>query len=279
MDAGQHEPGEPMARLELQGGLQPLDRLAAQLPLLHQVRSRQETLAASVGPSHECRDIPRIPAERRAEQAIRLPACGRCVCRPARTGERRAFGQERGATLGGGGLGARLSLPRHRGERQEHGRRRSATLSQRYVSTGNILFPARIARGGGDRRAPGPLGFRQVAFAYVGFAHDNPAEYRVMFCAEVAPTDDCRDSRRLRAACGIRGWPPACPAGCRPGRPWRPRMMAHAVWASLHGRVMLSLDGETAAIAPSVDAMVEQSTKMIRVGLAPRDAPGSEPRA
>lgn len=129
--------------------------------------------------------------------------------------------------------------------------------------------------------APGPLGFRQVAVAYVGFAHENPAEYRVMFGAEVARTEDLPGLQETSRGVlrfvegGLRGLQAAGRVG--PGDPW---LMALAVWASLHGLVMLSLDGQTADIAPSVDAMVDQSTKMIMFGLAPRDGPpASEAKA
>ena len=119
--------------------------------------------------------------------------------------------------------------------------------------------------------APGPLGFRQVAYAYVRFAHENPAEYRVMFGAEVAQTEDLpglqQTSRGVLEFVG--GGLRALQAAGRVG-PGDPSMMALAVWASLHGLVMLSLDGQTADVAPSLDALVEQMTGMIMFGLAPR---------
>jgi len=51
-----------------------------------------------------------------------------------------------------------------------------------------------------------------------------------------------------------------------PGDPW---LMAAATWAMLHGLVMLSRDGQAASVA-SEDALVEEATRMMMFGLAPR---------
>ena len=127
------------------------------------------------------------------------------------------------------------------------------------------------ALGSAMASAEGRPGFRQVAVAYVRFAHEHPAEYRVMFGAEVAKTDELpglqQTSRGVLAgvAAGLRGLQAAGLVGSGD-----PDMMALAAWASLHGLVMLSLDGQTEGVAPSLDALVDEMTRMIMFGLAPR---------
>ncbi len=123
------------------------------------------------------------------------------------------------------------------------------------------------------RTAEGRLGFKQVAVAYVRFGRANSAEYRVMFGPEVAARDDLpelRDQSRgvlQFVAFGIDALQKAGAVG-----PGDPSMMAASLWAALHGLVMLSLDGQVAGVAPSLDALVEETTRIVMFGLAPRDA-------
>jgi AcrR family transcriptional regulator len=118
--------------------------------------------------------------------------------------------------------------------------------------------------------AGGRPGLRGVARAYVRFGLKNPAEYRVMFGPEVALTDDLPALRETGrsvlgfVAEGIAGLQKAGLVG--PGDPW---LMAAATWAMLHGLVMLSLDGQAASVA-SEDALVEEATRMMMFGMAPR---------
>lgn len=119
--------------------------------------------------------------------------------------------------------------------------------------------------------AGGRPGLRNVAEAYVRFGLDNPAEYRVMFGPEVAVTDDLpalRETGRSTlgfVAEGLTGLQKAGLVG--PGDPW---LMAVATWATLHGLVMLSLDGQTAGVAPDVDDLVQEATRIMMFGMAPR---------
>ncbi|GLC26813.1 TetR/AcrR family transcriptional regulator [Roseisolibacter agri] len=124
------------------------------------------------------------------------------------------------------------------------------------------------------RSAEGPAGFRQVAFAYVRFAHAHPAEYRVMFGPEVARHADFPDLRAEShgilgfVAEGIGALQTAGLVG-----PGDPAIMAVALWSMLHGLVMLSLDGQTAGVAPSLEALVEETTRLMMFGMARRPAP------
>lgn len=123
----------------------------------------------------------------------------------------------------------------------------------------------------GIRSAEGRLGFKQVAVSYVRFALENPAEYRVMFGPEVAATGDLPELRHQArgvlefVAFGIDALQKAGAVG-----PGDPSIMAAALWASLHGLVMLSLDGQTQGVAPSLDALVEETTRIMMFGMAPR---------
>jgi AcrR family transcriptional regulator len=117
----------------------------------------------------------------------------------------------------------------------------------------------------------GRKGFKQIGLAYVRFAHEHSAEYRVMFGAELAQRDDLpgllQQSRSVIefVAHGIAELQKAGVVG-----PGEPRTLAVTVWAVLHGLVMLSLDGQTAASGLSVDELVEEATRMIMFGMAPR---------
>ena len=119
--------------------------------------------------------------------------------------------------------------------------------------------------------AQGRGGLKMVALAYVHFGLANPAEYRVMFGPEVAITDDLPALRETArgvlgfVAEGIRQLQGAGLVG--DGDPWK---MAVATWATLHGLVMLTLDGQTAGVAPDADDLVEEATRIMMFGMARR---------
>ena len=114
-------------------------------------------------------------------------------------------------------------------------------------------------------------GLRGVARAYVAFALENPAEYRVMFGQEVANTEDLPGLRETSrsvlgfVAQGIGMLQNAGLIGVG-----EPALMAVVTWAQLHGLVMLALDGQSAGVAPSIDAQVEEATRIMMFGMAPR---------
>ena len=90
-----------------------------------------------------------------------------------------------------------------------------------------------------------------------------------MFGPEVAVTDDLPSLRQTgRSVLGFvaEGISQLQKAGLiGPGDPW---MMAVATWATLHGLVMLSLDGQTAGVAPNLDVLVEEATRIMMFGMA-----------
>ena len=117
----------------------------------------------------------------------------------------------------------------------------------------------------------GREGLRSVARAYVQFAHDNEAEYRVMFGPEVANTSDLpglRETARSVLSFVAQGIGMLQKAGLV--APGDSALMAVVTWAQLHGLVMLSLDGQSATVAPSIDAQVQEATRIMMFGMAPR---------
>jgi AcrR family transcriptional regulator len=121
--------------------------------------------------------------------------------------------------------------------------------------------------------ASGRAALKQVALAYVKFARENSAEYRVMFGPEVAITDDLPDLRHTaRSVLGFvaEGIVQLQRAGAvADGDAW---MIAVAIWSMLHGLVMLSLDGQAASVTPDLDALVAEATRIMMFGMAPRNA-------
>lgn len=122
----------------------------------------------------------------------------------------------------------------------------------------------------GMQSARGRAGLKQVAVAYFEFGLANPAEYRVMFGPEMADTRDFPSLRETGR--GVLGGVAEAVTQLQnagligPGDPW---LIAVALWSTLHGLVMLALDGQTEGIADS-DALVEEATRIVMFGMAPR---------
>jgi AcrR family transcriptional regulator len=123
----------------------------------------------------------------------------------------------------------------------------------------------------GMQSAGGRAGFKQVAIAYVRFGLDNPAEYRVMFGPELADSSDFPSLQQTGRAVlgGVAGAVSGLQAAGLVG-PGDPSLIAAALWSTLHGLVMLVLDGQTEHIAPDPDVLVEEATRIVMFGIAPR---------
>lgn len=128
----------------------------------------------------------------------------------------------------------------------------------------------------GERGLPA---FRRGMAAYVRFAHEYPAEYRVMFGPEVARRDDLPqlDAAQLEAAAlGVfgllRGGIVRLQQAGAIGE-GDPGLMAITAWATLHGLVMLSLDGQTAVTGRSWDTLVDAATGLLIAGMSATPAP------
>jgi AcrR family transcriptional regulator len=126
---------------------------------------------------------------------------------------------------------------------------------------------ARVGEKGGRE------GLKGVALGYVDFAMSNPTLYRVMFGPELADTEDLpslRDTSRGVlgfVATGIQQLQTTGLIG-----PGDPMSMAVATWAMLHGLVMLSLDGTSKGVAPPMDVLIEDATRIMMFGMAGRDS-------
>jgi AcrR family transcriptional regulator len=120
-------------------------------------------------------------------------------------------------------------------------------------------------------KTEGRLALKQVAVAYVRFALDHPAEYRIMFGAELAATADLPSLRETsRSVLGFVTHGIARLQGSGLVGPGDPALMAVATWSMLHGLVTLSLDGHTAGLGLSADALVDEATRIMMFGMAPR---------
>jgi AcrR family transcriptional regulator len=111
--------------------------------------------------------------------------------------------------------------------------------------------------------------------AYAEYAEHHPARYRVMFGPELSQRDGLPGldraahdlfevlrepiSRMQRG--GIIG-------------PGEPTHLAITAWATIHGLVMLSLDGQTEATGETAEQLVEAAIALLIKGLTARPNPG-----
>jgi AcrR family transcriptional regulator len=124
---------------------------------------------------------------------------------------------------------------------------------------------------GGVQKGGSREGFKGFAIAYVEFAMANPAQYRLMFGPEVANHSDLPSLQQTSrgvlgfVAEGIR----QLQAGglVREGDPWS---MAVALWATLHGLVMIHLDGISEGVAPPLPVLLDDAMRTMMYGMAPR---------
>ena len=112
-------------------------------------------------------------------------------------------------------------------------------------------------------------GLRQLAIEYVGFAHEHPAEYRVMFGAEILTDDDYTELRdSSRAVFDLLSGGIAALQERGVIRKGDPDTMAIGAWAMMHGLVMLSLDRQVTVAAKPLDELVIAVTDLLMNGMA-----------
>ncbi|MDQ3698672.1 MAG: TetR/AcrR family transcriptional regulator [Gemmatimonadota bacterium] len=146
-------------------------------------------------------------------------------------------------------------------------------FTDRGALVGGVAMEAFARMGAAIERAvqkgpPGLPALKRGLAAYVRFAHQHPAEYRVMFGAELAGRHDMPELQA--AARGVfsllsdgiarlqeRGLIGAGDA----------MLMAITAWATLHGLVMLSLDGQTAVTGRSIGTLVEAASGLLLTGM------------
>ncbi|MFD8671556.1 TetR/AcrR family transcriptional regulator [Streptomyces seoulensis] len=143
----------------------------------------------------------------------------------------------------------------------------SATAPYRHYADRDALVSAVAAEGyrelaehlaaaHPDPRTPDELA--SVAVAYVRFALDRPAMFRVMFAEPCDPDSE----ERVAATAAISGYVRGIVQGAFPGVD--PDALATAVWALVHGLAFLHLDGKLHSSTPEVvDAQVRAAVQAL----------------
>lgn len=117
--------------------------------------------------------------------------------------------------------------------------------------------------------AQGLPALRRGLQAYAAFAQRNPAQYRVMFGSELSDREGLPALEG--AALGVFGLlregmvrmqeSGAVGAG-------DPGLMATTAWATMHGVVMLALDGQAAATGERIETLVDAAIDLVVRGMA-----------
>ncbi|MFJ6540266.1 TetR/AcrR family transcriptional regulator [Streptomyces sp. NPDC091385] len=144
----------------------------------------------------------------------------------------------------------------------------SATAPYRHYADRDALVSAVAAEGyrelagylAAAHPAPTtPDDLAAVAVAYVRFALDRPAMFRVMFAEPCDPTSE----ERVAATAAISEYVRSIVRGAFPGAA-DPDALATTVWAVVHGLAFLCLDGKLDASTPEkVDAQVRGAVRAL----------------
>jgi AcrR family transcriptional regulator len=170
-------------------------------------------------------------------------------------------------------IGARLGVSRTALYR--HFADKRALLEGVAIEGFRALREALVAawRGGGEARA----GFRAMGRAYVRFAVDNSAHYRVMFGGFFAPDCDHDPALDAEGAGAFQALVDALAALQAEGlvRDDDVELMASHVWALVHGIAMLAIDGQVSGEG-AVEALTRYALDRLRTGIgAPADQPAA----
>jgi len=133
----------------------------------------------------------------------------------------------------------------------------------------SMLRAVERSSGGDGRRA-----LRQIAFSYLDFAFEHPAEYRVMFGPDLTSRGENLPEGFAAARLSVfellrQGIVRLQQAGRV--RPVDPTQMALSAWALVHGLAMLTLDGQVAnsgGVPPR--EVARTATDLIMHGMAAR---------
>lgn len=139
------------------------------------------------------------------------------------------------------------------------------------LAMAGVAAPSPPMRGSRKRQSPhnAASGLRQLAVVYVRFAHEHPAEYRVMFGAEILTEDDYAELRTSsRAVFELLSGGIAELQARGVIRKSEPDTIAIGAWAMMHGLVMLSLDGQATVAAKPLDELVLAVTDLLMNGMA-----------
>ena len=111
---------------------------------------------------------------------------------------------------------------------------------------------------------------RRLGEAYVRFALDNPAHYRVMYGREALTREELPELRQAANALFER-LVDVFSAHQRQGgiRRQDPRGQAYVAWSAMHGLASLLVDGQITAV-DDVDALIRQTTRTLLDGMRTR---------
>ncbi|MFF8773541.1 TetR/AcrR family transcriptional regulator [Kitasatospora sp. NPDC015120] len=142
-------------------------------------------------------------------------------------------------------------------------------LVSAVAAEGYAELAAHLAAAHPSPRTPGDLA--DIAVAYVRFALDRPAMFRVMFAEPCDPTNE----ERAAATAAIRAYVHDIVRGVFPDS--EPEALSTAVWAVVHGLAFLHLDGKLDASAPDVVAGQVRAAVRALFGAAPAGAAPTGP--
>jgi len=117
---------------------------------------------------------------------------------------------------------------------------------------------------------------RAIGEAYVAFAFDEPAAYKLIFAYEqdeADKTDELRAAERRSQRTLTRYVTEMVAAGLLEGDP---EILAHVYWAALHGLVVLQMANKLTR-APSFEAIRHASNRLITRGALPVDKAEGRP--
>ncbi|MFD8600210.1 TetR/AcrR family transcriptional regulator [Kitasatospora sp. NPDC059646] len=137
-------------------------------------------------------------------------------------------------------------------------------LVSAVAAEGYAELAAQLAAAHPSPRTPEDLA--DVAVAYVRFALDRPAMFRVMFAEPCDPTSE----ERVAATAAMREYVHTVVRGVFPDSD--PEALSTAVWAVVHGLAFLHLDGKLDASSPEgVSGQVHAAVRAL-LGAAPAGA-------
>jgi AcrR family transcriptional regulator len=114
----------------------------------------------------------------------------------------------------------------------------------------------------------GVAGFNAMGTAYVRFAMENSAHYRVMF-GDFLNLSACDPELKADASAAFQVLMSALVALREQGlaRPDDPLQQAHFIWGSVHGIAMLAIDGQLGPDPSVADSLTTFSLERLRTGI------------
>lgn len=164
-------------------------------------------------------------------------------------------------------LGRRLGVSRAAPYR--HFEDKSALLVA-VAATGFERLNARVDAVGRDARTPSLARFRRMGEAYVRFALENPAHYRLMYGREALTRSELPELREAANALFERLVAEfEAHQGAGTIKRQDARAQAYIAWSAVHGLASLLIDGQILAEV-DVDALIRRTTETLLEGMRVR---------